>query len=49
MHMWIPESGETPLLSSKDALTTGTPNQFLWTNAHLDTSQMNTPHPAKML
>ena len=34
MHMWTPESGEPPCLSNKDALTTSTPNQFTWTNAH---------------
>ena len=34
----------TPCLCSRDALTTGTPNQFLWTNAHLDTRIRWTPH-----
>ena len=34
-----------PTYPSKDALTTGTPNQFLWTNAHLDTRVRWTPLP----
>ena len=33
-----------PCLSSIDVLTTNTPNQFIWTNAHLDTRVRWTPH-----
>ena len=43
IYIYIYQSVEPPLCS-RDALTTGTPNQFLWTNAHLDTRIRWTPH-----